>query len=110
MPKPGLIPNALRSWIEARKRFRLSDATVQIARELGLDPKALGKIANHDQEKWKAPLPEFIARLYLKRFGEHSPDAVRSIEQLAAAKQAKKQMRRAVKARAAGADSASASD
>jgi hypothetical protein len=29
---------------------------VQMARELGLSPGKLGKIANHRQELWKAPL------------------------------------------------------
>jgi len=30
-------------WIEARKRFHLSDAHVQMARELGMNPRKLGK-------------------------------------------------------------------
>jgi hypothetical protein len=42
---------------------------VQMARELGLNPRKLGKIDNHRQEPWKAPLPQFIEHLYLKRFG-----------------------------------------
>jgi hypothetical protein len=28
-----------------------------MARELGLNPKRLGKIDNHHQEPWKMPLP-----------------------------------------------------
>jgi hypothetical protein len=55
-------------WIEARRRHRLSERHVQMARELGLNPKKLGKIDNHRQEPWKAPLPEFIEQLYAKRF------------------------------------------
>jgi hypothetical protein len=55
-------------WVEARCRHRLSDRHVQMARELGLNPKKLGKIDNHRQEPWKAPLPEFIEQLYAKRF------------------------------------------
>ena len=62
-----------------------------MARELGMNPKKLGKLDNHDQEPWKLPLPEFIGKLYSKRFGKGRPDAVRSIEETAAAKQAKKQ-------------------
>ena len=62
-----------------------------MARELGMKPKKLGKLDNHDQEPWKLPLPEFIGKLYFKRFGKGRPDAVRSIEEMAAAKQAKKQ-------------------
>jgi hypothetical protein len=65
-----------------------------MARELGLNPKKLGKLDNHDQEPWKLPLPEFIGELYSKRFGKGRPDVVRSIEETAAAKQAKKQAKK----------------
>ena len=41
-----------------------------MARELGMNPKKFGKIANHKQEPWKAPLPVFIEDLYFKRFGK----------------------------------------
>jgi hypothetical protein len=34
-----------------------------MARELGMNPKKLGKLDNHDQEPWKLPLPEFIRKL-----------------------------------------------
>jgi hypothetical protein len=33
---------------DARRRFHLSH--VQMARELGMNPKKLGKLDNHDQE------------------------------------------------------------
>ena len=59
------IPNALRPWIEARRRFHLSHAHIQMARALGMNPKKFGKLANHLQQPWKAPLPEFITRLYV---------------------------------------------
>ena len=49
-----------------------------MARELGMNPKKLGKLDNHDQEPWKLALPEFIGKLYSKRFGKERPDAVRS--------------------------------
>ena len=75
------IPLGLQPWIEARNRFQLSHAHVQMARELGLNPKKLGKLANHDQEPWKLPLPDFIMKLYLKRFGRAGPEIVRSIEE-----------------------------
>lgn len=60
-------------WIEAQRRHRLSDLHVQMARELGLNPDKLGKIDNHDQESWKAPLPQFIEKIYYKRFKRESP-------------------------------------
>jgi hypothetical protein len=89
--KQPRIPVNLQPWIDARRKFRLSHEHVQMARELGMNPKKLGKLDNHDQEPWKLPLPEFIGKLYFRRFGKGRPDAVRSIEEMAAAKQAKKQ-------------------
>jgi hypothetical protein len=87
----------LRAWVDARKRHRLSDAHVQMARELGLNPAKLGKLDNHGQEPWKRPLPEFIARLYLKNFGRQRPEVVMSIEQRAAMQDAKQAARREMK-------------
>ena len=56
----------IEKWIAAQKRHRLSDTHVQMARELGLNPDKLGKIDNHRQEPWKAPLPEFIEEIFYK--------------------------------------------
>ena len=79
--KPPRIPNDLQDWITARKRHGLSHAHVQMARELGMNPRKLGKLDNHDQEPWKLPLPAFIQSLYQKRFGKDRPDVVHSIEE-----------------------------
>jgi hypothetical protein len=46
-----------------------------------MEPRQLGKIDNHKQEPWKAPLPEFIEKLYWKRFKKERPDDVRPIEE-----------------------------
>jgi hypothetical protein len=62
-------------WAEAGRRHRLSSSRVQMARELGMSPKKLGKLDNHRQEPWKAPLPQFIEDLYFKRFGRRKPGA-----------------------------------
>src|SRR5438067_136421 len=62
------IPADLQLWIDARRRHKLSDAHVQMARELGLNPRKLGKLDNHGQEAWKLPLPQYIEELYLRRF------------------------------------------
>jgi hypothetical protein len=72
---PKKIPVDLQIWIDARKRFRLSHMHVQMARELGMNPKKFGGLANHRQEPWKMPLPEFIEHLYFKRFGKPAPGA-----------------------------------
>ena len=75
------IPQKLRPWVEARNRFRLSDAQVQMARELGMNPRKMGGLDNDRQEPWKVPLPEFIERCYAKQFGRKAPEDVRSIEE-----------------------------
>ena len=48
------MSNNFQKWVEAKKKYRLSDVQVQIARELGKNPKKFGSLANHKQEKWKA--------------------------------------------------------
>ena len=75
------IPPKYQEWIDARKKHRLSHAHVQMARELGMNPKKLGKIDNHKQEPWKAPLPEFIEHLYFKSFKRERPLEVKTIEE-----------------------------
>jgi hypothetical protein len=89
------VPQALQPWVDARKRFHLSHAHVQMARELGMNPKKLGKLANHDQEPWKMPLPAYIAHLYAKRFRRDRPENVLSIEEHAKQQRAKKTEQRA---------------
>ena len=72
----------LEKWLVAQKRHRLSDRQVQMARELGLNPDKLGKIDNHRQEPWKAPLPEFIEEIFYKRFKKERPDIVKPLKQI----------------------------
>lgn len=94
----GTQRQELQRWIDARKRFHLSHAHVQMARELGMNPRKLGSLANDRQEPWKAPLPIFIERIYQKRFGKAKPDRVLSIEDRVreiAAKKAQRRERRA---------------
>lgn len=88
MAKKQKIPDKYQVWINARKKYRLSHVHIQMARELGMNPKKFGKKANHKQEPWKVPLPVFIEDLYFKRFGKRRPDKAHSIEQLVT-KQAK---------------------
>jgi hypothetical protein len=91
------IPEKYLPWIEARKRFHLSDAHIQMARELGLNPKKFGGLSNTKQEPWKLPLPEFIEELYFKHFKKCRPENVRSIEQMVSDARRKKEERRARK-------------
>jgi len=91
------IPQKLLPWFEARKRYHLSHAHVQMARELGLNPRKLGGKANHRQEPWKLPLPLFIEQLYLKRFGVLRPAEVLSLEEFILRQRAKKEQKRIAK-------------
>jgi hypothetical protein len=52
-----------------------------MARELGMNPRKLGKLDNHKQEPWKLPLRQFIGELYFKRFGRRQPEVVAPIEE-----------------------------
>src|SRR5215468_10561591 len=94
------LPPQSQAWIDARRRHRLSHAHVQMARELGMNPRKLGKLDNHDQEPWKAPLPQFIERLYFKNFGRERPEITKSVEERAAEQQAKKAARKEPKRQA----------
>ena len=97
MAKPPRIPEKLKKWIEARQRHRLSHAQIQMARELGMNPKKFGKLDNHDQERWKLPLGQFIEECYRKRFGR-LPATVLSIEEWAKREEKKRAARREAKA------------
>lgn len=95
MPKKNFIPNKLRPWIEARKKYHLSHAQVQMARELCLNPKKFGSLSNTKQQPWKLPLPEFIEEIYFKHFKKRVPDNVTSIEQMVKDKARKKAEKKA---------------
>ncbi|KAF0216383.1 MAG: hypothetical protein FD174_3673 [Geobacteraceae bacterium] len=66
-------------WMTAKRKYRLSDVQIQMARELGMNPKKFGSLANHKQEKWKAPLGDFIEELYYKRFRKEKPDNIQKM-------------------------------
>jgi len=94
MAKRAKLPETYQAWIDARKRYHLSHAHVRMARELGMNPRNFGKIANHKQEPWKAPLPVFIERLYHKHFGKARPEEVKSVEELVREREQKREKRR----------------
>jgi hypothetical protein len=93
MPKKK-IPPKLQIWIDARKRYHLTHEQIQMARELGLNPKKFGKLANHKQQPWKEPLPDYIETLYYKHFKRNKPEQVRSIERIVKDRNKKKQERK----------------
>lgn len=57
-------------WAEAKKRCRLNAATIQMAKEMGLNPKSLIKNIPNKNQQWKAPVHVWIQEMYEDRFGE----------------------------------------
>jgi len=84
----------IEKWVVAQKKYKLSDKHVEMARELGLNPDKLGKIDNHKQEVWKAPLPQFIENIYYKRFKKEEPAIVRSLKDIIADDKARKEKKK----------------
>ena len=92
------VPPKLQPWFDARKRLNLSHASIQMARELGMNPKKLGRLVPAAGEQWKAPLPEFIAHCYEKSQGRLGPEKIRSLEQIIEDEERRKIARRERKA------------
>ncbi|MDB5340108.1 MAG: hypothetical protein JWN70_5727 [Planctomycetaceae bacterium] len=107
MPKKNFIPKSEVPWVSARQKFHLSDAQIQMARELGMKPDGLGKFVNYEQQRWKVPLPQFIEEQYFKRFNKQQPDIVKSIEQVVLERRKKDEARKAKKAEREGKNPAS---
>lgn len=64
-----------------------------------MNPKKLGGLDNHRQERWKLPLPLFIEELYEKRFGRPRPETVLSVEEHARRQEKKRAEKREAKLR-----------
>jgi len=54
----------------------------------------LGKIDNHKQEPWKAPLSQFIEEIYFKRFKKEAPEVVKPLKQILKELETKKQQKK----------------
>jgi len=65
-------------WKVAKKKYRLSHTQIYMAKTLGLNPKKFGSYANHKQQPWKVPLPDYIEELYEKRFKKDVPAEIRA--------------------------------
>lgn len=78
----------------------MTHAQVQMARELGLNPKKLGALVPSEKQTWKLPLAQHLENLYQDRFGRRQPEVVKSMEELAAEHLAKREEKKAAKASA----------
>ena len=76
-------------WAEAKKRCRLSDEALRMAKELGVGPRALIKNIPAKSQQWKLPVEAWVRELHRKRFGEPRPrvSAVRADESRLAPRQ-----------------------
>lgn len=54
-------------WQEARRKCRLNDADVALAKKLGLNPKSLMKNVPNKSEPWKAPVSVWLREIDAKR-------------------------------------------
>jgi hypothetical protein len=54
-------------WAEAKKKCRLNEETVKMAKEMGLNPRSLIKNIPNKSEQWKAPVSVWIQDIYQKR-------------------------------------------
>lgn len=50
-------------WQEAKKKCRLNNEDIKIAKELGLNPKSLIKNIPNKNEQWKAPVNVWIREI-----------------------------------------------
>lgn len=54
-------------WLEAKKKCRLNDEDIKIAKELGLNPRSLIKNIPNKSEQWKAPVKDWIREIQQDR-------------------------------------------
>lgn len=54
-------------WAETKRRCRLDEETVQMAKEMGLNPWSLIKNIPNKNEMWKVPVSEWIRDMYEAR-------------------------------------------
>lgn len=69
-------------WAEAKKKCRLNESDIRMAKEMGLNPKSLIKNIPNPKEQWKLPVKDWIHEMYEDR-------QRRSKKKAAAGKQAK---------------------
>lgn len=98
MANPNRIPHKFMPWINVRKKFNLSHTHIQMARELGMDPKRIRQPANPDpKQPGRLPLTKYIEKLYVERFDRTQPDDIRSMEELAAEHLARRAAKKAAR-------------
>ncbi len=64
-------------WAEAKKKCRINEETIRMAKEMGLNPKSLIKNIPNQTQKWKAPVHVWIQEIYQKRQEKAAKKALR---------------------------------
>lgn len=54
-------------WAEAKKKCRLNDNHIRIAKELNINPKSLMKNIPNKSQAWKAPVSVWLESMYEKK-------------------------------------------
>ena len=65
------LNNKEKEWVDARQRYALTHAQVQMGRELEILPRSLAK---------QTDVPAYLEQLYLERFGRTEPAIVVTVE------------------------------
>jgi hypothetical protein len=61
------MPYSPEKWAECKRRCRLSDEDIALAKKLGLNPRSLIKNIPSEKELWKAPIKEWLREIEAKR-------------------------------------------
>ena len=53
-------------WDEAKRKCRIGEEEIRMAKEMGLNPKSLIRNISNKKEMWKAPVKDRIHDMYEK--------------------------------------------
>lgn len=53
-------------WVEAKRRSRLSNEALALAKTMGLNPRKLMKNVPSPSQPWKAPVEQWVRELFAK--------------------------------------------
>ena len=67
-------------WDEAKRKCRLGEEEIRMAKEMGLNPKSLIRNIPNKKEMWKAPVKDWIHDMYKKRQRKSEQKAKRKRE------------------------------
>lgn len=68
-------------WDEAKKKCRIGDEEIRIAKEMGLNSKSLIKNIPNKNEMWKTSVKDWIHDMYEKRYRKLQQRAKRKAAQ-----------------------------